>query len=140
MLEPGLVISGPLRGSTVNLSSPQADPLPRWFCVWALCPLALPAPSVSSCQQTGFAGLSFLCSLLGVQVALSQGLCPVALNEPFDQGAGDHLGLWVKVMVQAGTDSWLFPSTPTAWTTEQPCIVCVTAFCFSWVSYTFIVI
>lgn len=74
-----------------------------------------------SCQRTGSAGLSFLCKFAHHGSCLYRGLSPATLNEPFDQGARGHLGLWVKVMVQAGTDPWLFPSSPTALSTEQPC-------------------
>lgn len=119
MLEPGLVISGPLRGAMSTSVLPRQTLCPDGSACGPSAHLPCRHPQHPSCQWTGLAGLGFLCLLLSMEVALYRGLCPAALNEPFDQGARDHLGLWVKVMVQAGTDPWLFPSTPTAWTTEQ---------------------
>lgn len=99
MLEPGLVISGPLRGSNVNLSSPKATLCSDGSACGPSAHLPCRYHQSPSCQRTGFAEVSFLCLLLDMEVALYCGLCPAALNEPFDQGARDHLGLWVKVMV-----------------------------------------
>lgn len=99
ILEPGLVISGPLRGSSVNLSSPKATLCPDDSACGPSAHLPCWHHQPPSCQRTGFAGVSFLCLLLDMEVALYCGLCPAALNEPFDQGARDHLGLRVKVMV-----------------------------------------
>lgn len=64
----------------------------------------LPTYPAGSISLSAANGLNFLCLLLSMLVALYHGLCPTVLNELFDQGARDHFGLWVKVMVQAGTD------------------------------------
>lgn len=91
----------------------------------------LPAPSAPRLSQ-GARLPGAASSSLGSARTLSSSTrpWPAALNDRFDGAAGDHLGLWVRSLVPAGTGPCRLLAHPTASDTKQTCYCLHACFLF----------